>query len=218
MSRRLVMIKAVLFDFGGVIYQHPKAIIAEVLAKIYHQPLEVAAETYNKYKNDYFVGKLATNKLIQSLNHDFKSNRSLDEVKKLWIKYYGELAQANQEVIDLIRTVKKHCKVYLFSNTTEMSDLHNNKTGIYDYFDGLFLSYQLGLKKPDIEFYKKIVSELKLRPEEILFIDDDPENIASAKELGIKTILFDVLKDNPSELAKEVWKNVNKNFTRRGVG
>lgn len=198
------MIKAILFDFGGVIYQHPKEVIPEVLARIYNQPIEKAIKIYGKYKNDYFIGKLGTNALIQSLNHDFNSNKSTDEVKNLWLKYYSELAKANQQVLDLIRKVRQFCKVYLFSNTTEMSNIHNSKTGLYEYFDGLFLSYRLGLKKPDIEFYKKIIVDLQLNPEEVLFIDDDQGNLAPAKELGMETILFDVLTDDPTELFKEV--------------
>lgn len=198
------MIKAVLFDFGGVIYQHPKEVIPEVLAKIYHRPVETAIKIYSKYKKDYFVGKLKTNKLIQFLNDDFQSNKPIDEVKDLWLKHYGELAKANQEILNLINSIKRHAKVYLFSNTTEMSNLHNSKIGLYDYFDGLFLSYQLGLKKPNKEFYEKVISDLKLKPDEILFVDDDQGNLVPAKELGMRTILFDVLKDNPAALSKKI--------------
>lgn len=198
------MIKAVFFDFGGVIYQHPREVIPEVLAKIYRQPIKIAIKIYDKYKNDYFIGKLKTNELIQSLNDDFQSNKPIDEVENLWLKYYGELAKANQEVLKLIESVKQRAKVYLFSNTTEMSNLHNSKTGLYDYFDGLFLSYQLGLKKPNKKFYEKVISDLKLKPDEILFVDDDQSNLVPAKELSMRTILFDVLNDNPNKLTKEI--------------
>lgn len=198
------MIKAILFDFGGVIYQHPKEVIPEVLARIYHQPIETAIKVYSKYKSDYFIGKLKTNELIKLLNDDFQNNKPIDEVKNLWLEYYAELAKANQEILKLIESVKQHAKVYLFSNTTEMSNLYNSKTGLYDYFDGLFLSYQLGLKKPNKEFYEKVVSDLKLKAEETLFVDDDQSNLVPAQDLGMKTILFDVLKDNPNELTNEI--------------
>lgn len=194
------MIKAILFDFGGVIYQHPKEVVPEVIAKIYGQSLENAIKEYTKYKNDYFSGKITTETLVNSLSSIFKSNKSLEEVKSLWLKYYGELAQANNKVVDLIKRLRQHYKVYLFTNTTEINDLHNKNTGIYQLFDGLFKSFEMGLTKPDNSFYKKVISNLNLQPNEILFIDDDKKNLEPANELGISTIYFNVLENVPQDL------------------
>lgn len=183
------MIKAVLFDFGGVIYQHPKKVIPKVLSLIYNLPIETTINEYEKYKNDYFTGKLATEKLITSLSSAFRSNKSVDEVKRLWLKYYGQLAQANNEVLDLIKKLKTNYKIYLFSDTTEMSNLHNSQTGIYDFFDGLFFSYQTGFKKPDIRAYKNILQKTGFKASECLLIEDSEENLKPAKKMGMKTIL-----------------------------
>src|SRR5258708_16756931 len=143
------MIKVVLFDFGGVIYQHPKEVIPEVLSKIYNQPLENTTKEYAKYKNDFFAGKINSDEVINSLSSSFKNDKSPEEVKSLWLKYYGELANANDKIIDLIKSLRQHYKVYLFTNTTEMSDLYNKKTGVYTLFDGVFKSFEMGLVKPD---------------------------------------------------------------------
>ncbi len=64
----LIMIKAVFFDFGGVIYEHPKAVIPEVVARIYNVPIEKANEEYQKYRIDYYLGKIPTDELITSLS------------------------------------------------------------------------------------------------------------------------------------------------------
>ncbi len=196
------MVKTILFDFGGVIYQHPKEVIPEVISKIYGQPLEDTIREYAKYKNDYFAGKITTETVINSLSSSFKSNKSIDEVKTLWLKYYGELAQANNRVVDLIKKLREHNKVYLFTNTTEMSDLYNRKTGIYELFDGLFKSFEMKLVKPDLVCYEKVISVLGVESEEIIFIDDDEKNLKPAQELGMKTIYFNVLENTPEELEK----------------
>lgn len=198
------MIKAILFDFGGVIYQHPKAVIPEVIARIYDIPLEKAAQEYSAYKNDYYLGKISTERLVTALSAVFKSKKSVEDVKQLWLLHYAKLATSNQEVINIIKTLRQHYKVYLFSNTTEMSHLHNDTTGIYKNFDGLFMSYQLGLKKPDPEVFKKVLSSIGFKPEECLFIDDDQGNLETAKQLGIKTILFNVLTDSPQKLKQDL--------------
>lgn len=198
------MFKAILFDFGGVIYTHPKEVIPEVIARIYKIPLETAIEEYKQYKLDYYLGKLSTDKLINSLSKAFRSKKTNEEIKKLWLINYSDLAKSNKEILNIIKKLHLNYKVYLFSNTTEMSHLHNRETGIYDNFDGLFMSYQMGVKKPDPEIYKKILFSIGFKPTECIFIDDDPKNLEPAKQLGITTILFNVLIDSPLKLIKEL--------------
>ena len=195
------MIKAIFFDFGGVIYTHPKEVTAEILSKIYHYSLTQTIKTYGALKTDYFSGKITTEKLIDSLSRTFKSKKTIDEVKRLWLKYYSVLARPDKTVLTIIKVLRKQkYKTYLISNTNKMSDLHNRKVGIYDYFDGLFLSFELGLCKPNLEFYKLVLSRLNIKAEECVFIDDDEKNLGPARSLGINTILFDILKDKPSTL------------------
>lgn len=202
------MFKAFLSDFGGVIYQHPKEVIPEVLARIYRNPLKLASQEYNKYKNDYLTGQLTTEKLITSLSSTFHSNISIEEVKTLWVKYYSELAKPNEGVLDIIKKLHENYKVYLFSNTTEMSNRHNSKTGIYDLFDGLFLSNKMRMKKPNEDIYQEVLSSINCKPEECVFIDDDSQNLAPAERMGMTVILFNVLTDSPIQLSEEL-KNLN---------
>lgn len=200
------MIKAILFDFGGVVYEHPKEVIPAVIAQIYGLPVETAKIQYSKYRIPYYLGTLPTDKLIASLSADFKSNKIIEEVKDLWLKHYLQLAKPNQEVLNIIRKLRKKHKVYLVSNTTEMSNICNSKTGIYNFFDDLFMSYQLGIKKPDPEIYQKVISSIGLKPGECIFIDDDPKNLVPARQMGITTVLFNVLTDSPVELKKSLTR------------
>ena len=54
-------------------------------------------------------------------------------------------------------------------------------------FDHVYLSFELGMKKPDQEIYDYVQQDLGLPPENILFIDDIMENIIAAKENGWQT-------------------------------
>lgn len=200
------MYKAVLFDFGGVIYKHPKEVIPEVLARIYSQPIDITIEEYEEYKNDYFMGKISTEELINSLSSTFRSRKSIEEVKKLWLKYYSELAKPSYEVLDIIKKLHENYKTYLFSNTTEMSNAYNSETGLYDYFDDLFLSYQMGMKKPNPNIYQKVISLIGFKPDECIFIDDDFKNLEPAGQMGTKVIAFNILVDKPAKLEYELKK------------
>ncbi len=200
------MIKAILFDFGGVIYEHPKEVIPEVIARIYSQTVETAKKAYSPFKEDYYLGKIPTEKLVASLSLFFKSKKSIEKIKNLWIKNYADLAKSNKAVLKIIKKLHKTYKIFLFSNTTEMSHLHNSKIGIYDNFDGLFMSFKIGMKKPDKKIYEKILSKIDCKPEECIFIDDDPKNLEPAKLKGMTTILFNVLTDSPLKLEEELRK------------
>jgi len=65
----------------------------------------------------------------------------------------------------------------------------------------VYLSYQLGLIKPDIELFKLVQTESGVNPEEILFVDDKSENLIAPTNLGWKTILF-----NPNQAQEGVDK------------
>lgn len=51
-------------------------------------------------------------------------------------------------------------------------------------------SYELGLRKPDPAIYRRLVEMCNLRPQEIVFIDDFPENVEAAVAAGLYGILF----------------------------
>ena len=57
-------------------------------------------------------------------------------------------------------------------------------------FDVLIWSYQVRLAKPDPAIYRILLARLGTRPEEILFLDDKPVNVETARRLGMKALVF----------------------------
>lgn len=198
------MIKAILFDLGGVIYKHPKNVIPHVLASVYKIPLKKAIDEYAKYRLNYFTGRLATNNLIANLNRDFHVNKPIAEIKELWLKYYKKLAIPDRNMLRLLRKLRKNYRVILFTNTTQMNDLFNNKSGIYNYFDDLFLTFKMGVGKPEVASFNYVLRRIKFKPEECLFIDDKEDNINAASKLSFQTILFNILKENAGILEQKL--------------
>ena len=54
---------------------------------------------------------------------------------------------------------------------------------------GRVISGNVMMKKPEMGIYHYLFTQFRILPEESLFIDDMPENIATAKKLQLKTIL-----------------------------
>lgn len=57
--------------------------------------------------------------------------------------------------------------------------------GLGSYFTKQYVSYQLGMMKPDVAIYRHVVSDTGHDPDEILFIDDNAKNCIAARSLGI---------------------------------
>jgi len=52
-------------------------------------------------------------------------------------------------------------------------------------FDKMYLSHEIGVRKPNIEAFQFILKQQQLNPNEVLFIDDSPQHIEGVKKIGI---------------------------------
>ena len=62
------------------------------------------------------------------------------------------------------------------------------EAGLYDGFDTLLLSHEIGLRKPNSDIYEYSLRVLKANPETTIFIDDAPGNVQAASQVGIHGI------------------------------
>jgi HAD superfamily hydrolase (TIGR01509 family) len=68
-------------------------------------------------------------------------------------------------------------------------------------FDRCFFSCDMGLAKPDLRYFETILADMQLEPQDVIFVDDKPQNIRSASSLGIHTVCFANSKDGSSHSA-----------------
>jgi HAD superfamily hydrolase (TIGR01509 family) len=91
-----------------------------------------------------------------------------------------------QGIPELMERIPDHVGTALLSNTNAM---HWNQGNIDEtlrsLMDHLFLSYETGLLKPDEEAFVQVLEHFGRAPQEVLFLDDNPLNIAAANQLGI---------------------------------
>ena len=57
-------------------------------------------------------------------------------------------------------------------------------------FDGAFFSCYLGCVKEDREYHEAVLEKLKLNPSEILFVDDEEENVEAAQKMGLRVVFY----------------------------
>jgi HAD superfamily hydrolase (TIGR01509 family) len=93
---------------------------------------------------------------------------------------------------------------YILSNLDESTyqELVAQYPDIFRLFNGAMISAEVGIMKPDLEIYKLLLSKYDIAPETCVFLDDQRENIETAKTLGIKSILYTRVPALKNELRK----------------
>ena len=84
----------------------------------------------------------------------------------------------------------KGYKVYVLSNASDLFYDYFPKFLPLDFFDGVFVSSDYLMLKPDVEIYKTFLDKYGLKGEECLFIDDRQDNIEGAGKAGLNTFRF----------------------------
>ena len=86
---------------------------------------------------------------------------------------------------------EKGYKIFVLSNASDLFYVYFPKFLPLDFFDGVFVSSDYLMLKPDVEIYKTFLNKYGLKGEECLFIDDRQDNIEGAGKAGLNTFRFE---------------------------
>ena len=191
------MIKAVFWDFGGVITSSP-------------------FESFNKYETENNLPKDFL-RLINSTNSDSnawakleRSEVDLDEFNDLFLDESRKLGhpipgkeviallkgEVRPQMIDALKSIKDRLVLACLTNNIQAMDKefegNVSASGKHDevmqLFDFVIESSKVNVRKPDPDFYLLACKKAKISPDEAIFLDDLGINLKPAKELGMKTI------------------------------
>ena len=133
-----------------------------------------------------------------SYTHKFSEYSNLESITKNIINKLYKFK--NIEVINKIKQNNSDIKIIIASNHVSYIKefIENNIKNL----DDIIISEDIKLFKPNKDFYTYILNKYNINPNELLFIDDNIENIISAKNLGINTIKV----DKYTNIYKEAYK------------
>ena len=147
----------------------------------------------------YESGKIDTAGFLAELNKGLGTDLSISEFKALWNASFHE----NQEMAELLCTLKEQVPLYLLSNTNEIHyDFLNDTFNVSRPFNQLILSYKVGHSKPAHPIYHEVMRRSGLPADKHLFVDDLAPNIRAAQEVGLNTIHFQGASDLKERLSK----------------
>ena len=193
-----LMIKAIILDLGGVIFDNGTKKTIEYINK------EFGIHKNNLY--EIFYGTISW-----ELRKGKLSYRSFwDEIYMMFPEFYQNVGNIieeywhnsysiNHSIIELIKKFKQFYLVGTISgNIKERIEFLESKYSFSQYLDFAIYSFDLGLDKLSIEIYKKASDELSKRginTKESLFIDDNRNCLETAQNLKFNTYLFSTTED-----------------------
>ncbi len=178
------MIKAVVFDADGVIVHGER--FTERFARDHGIQLKNTQPFFEGVFQDCLAGKADLKKELKKHLGEWGWAGSVDELMKFWFSE-DRLDERFFPLIDGLR--KKGIRCYLATNNEKYrTDYLLKEKGLGRRFDAVFSSCSVGSKKPEPEFFAHILDKLDgITKEEVLFVDDDPENTAGAERFGFPT-------------------------------
>lgn len=180
------MIKIVLFDFGGVLTMGgKKGYMGQILSELYgidQQNIE-----YGDLHYLFRRGKGGEDDaLFDALNKRYNAKVT----KQMFLDRARQDLQAAPEVYELAATLRrKGIRTGILSNIFSMQAEVFRAEGWYDGFDPIILSCESGYAKPDKELYELAIAKTGVRPDEILFIDDQEKCTKPAEAIGMHALL-----------------------------
>ncbi len=177
-------ISAVLFDIGGVLIEldglpslakllNSQQSHDEIYQKWMASPAVIAHET----------GKLSSNAFAEQVVQDLNIKLSPDAFMANFATW---IVGTFPHTFDLLEAIPSTLPVAALSNTSAAHWVHVESTGLTDQFDHLFLSHEIGYLKPDHQAFRAAVEGLQLPAEEIIFFDDNIDNVNAANAFGLK--------------------------------
>lgn len=180
----VALIKNIIFDMGGVLidYNPEKTLYGMfdretadiLLCEIFRNPIWADKDRGIIFPDD-----------IMRIKKDRIPEKHLEKVAELVENFFPYMPPF-EKMYDLVKELKeKGYGIYLLSNAS--SDFHERRQGIpaLSFFDGVIVSADYKMLKPEKEIYLTLFNEFSLNPEECYFIDDVQKNIDGAKAVGM---------------------------------
>ena len=182
-------INAYLFDIGNVIFRFDFNVAVEKLRDYgitHHEPLSQITETKNRYE----AGEFDDEEFVELAISQLGFTGTAEEFEVIWQEIFTE----NHAMVESIREISQgDAPLYLLSNTNGLHMKHILRDyPIFAAFSGGIYSHEAKSMKPEPPMYEQAIDRFSLVPEETLYIDDLPANIATGKALGFQSHQYEL--------------------------
>lgn len=184
-------INTILFDYCGVItdragHGSKDGLLAKALGSSVAEIDAIAEPFYDLVDAGKFSETDFWSKLEQELG------KKIPNDARYWYGINDDKAEYEPRsmLIQYVKKLKRRgFRTAILSNIGLVTTKNIAKNGWYALFDPVFLSCEVGLVKPNLDFYEYAVQQLDVQSQRVIFVDDKDKNLIPARQLGMRTIL-----------------------------
>ncbi len=181
------MIRAVIFDMGGVMVKNKsEAVFSRLAEKLGVDPASLDDLRKENYR-EMLIGEKSSRQFAEMISRRF--NLSADVIGE-WKKSYLEVMPVNEDLAEMTGSLKRIYKVAIISNVPDLHADINKKRGVFSHFEPALISCDVGMAKPDRGIFELALEKLDMKAEECIFIDDREKFLKTPEEMGFRTIHF----------------------------
>lgn len=185
--------KAIIFDLGNVLIDFDHTIAARKISSL---TTKTSKEIFNLFFDSELTGLFEEGKISpQDFHAEVKKMLSLELDYTDFLPIWNEIfffTPKNRFVYNLAKTLKSHYKIALLSNINILHfEYLKNNFPVFDAFDHIIASFEVGFKKPHPLIYQKTLEILGVLPQTVFYTDDRAELVEKASELGIASFCFE---------------------------
>ena len=191
------MLPHLLFDFGGVLIDIDYAATPAALRRLSRADSTIAfsqasqAELFDKFE----TGHLTPPEFRAGLRTAYALEATDEELDAAWHAMLLAVPPARLALVAELRRQGHQTALLSNTNALHIAEINQRlaarygfKNGIADVLDRVFYSQEVGLRKPGEEIFRHVLREMNWRPEDVLFIEDSPQHIATARRLGLRVL------------------------------
>lgn len=180
------MINTIIFDFGDIFVNLNKQASVEAFSKLgLNGPNDELVELNDKFEK----GKISEKQFIDGFLK-YIPHASPDEVRNAWNLVIGDFPL---ERLEFLQMLCGRYRMFLLTNTDQIHIAHFEELvgstfagDFYRCFEKVYYSYEMGMRKPDVEIFNFLIRKHDLSPRRTLFIDDKKENTDAARQAGLQ--------------------------------
>lgn len=183
-------IEALLFDLGKVLVNFN----FDTGIRALHACCPITREKFEEillnkeWIRKYERGEISTEDFHNYLCEAADLKMSLEDFRATWSSVFLPDLIVSEELLSML---KRRYPLILVSNTNEAHvDFIRSNYRIFDYFDHLIFSYEVGSMKPDTKIFEHAIAAARRPAQYLFFTDDREENISAANALGLHAHQF----------------------------
>lgn len=200
------MIKVIIFDFGGVLINLNRQAAVDKLVAL---GVYDADNLLNNYVQsglflDLESGAVTPDEFRNKLRADYDLQHVTDaQIDEAFLAFLLDVPEYKLQLLRQLKSSARNAdgkpvRIVMLSNTNGIhfpycikKHFEYDDYKMSDYFDALYLSYEMKASKPDEEIFLKLLKAENVQSEECFFLDDGPRNIEAAKRLGFNVHLVE---------------------------